>query len=199
MTPCITMPGRLVRGAVALAGMALVAAACGGSGGSANSGSAPMPTKAHASTKAPANTKPAALVSTRNASGGGKVLVNSAGRTLYSAEQEKSGKISCTGACTSFWLPLIAPKASVSTPSGLSGTLGTVKRPDSGKFQLTYNGSPLYTFKLDGKPGDMKGNGFHDTFGGKSFSWKAAGSVVSPSSSAPKKGGNNGGYGGGNY
>jgi Secreted repeat of unknown function len=36
-----------------------------------------------------------------------------------------------------------------------------VKRPD-GRRQVAYRGAPLYTFSLDKRVGDVKGNGFMD-------------------------------------
>src|SRR5215471_3068508 len=43
------------------------------------------------------------VVMTRNLAGLGTVLVNTAGKTIYSPEQEAHGKILCTGNCLSFW------------------------------------------------------------------------------------------------
>jgi predicted lipoprotein with Yx(FWY)xxD motif len=115
-----------------------------------------------------------AVVSARHVSGVGTVLVNRAGKTVYSPVQEAHGKIMCTGSCLSFWFPVtVTSSASVTTPSGLGGTLGTIHRPDDGMTQLTYNGKPLYTFKLDQSPGQVHGNGFHDQFGNDSFTWHA--------------------------
>jgi predicted lipoprotein with Yx(FWY)xxD motif len=42
--------------------------------------------------------------------------------------------------------------------------LGTTKR-GAGKLQVTYNRHPLYTFKLDTKPGQTNGEDLND-FGG---------------------------------
>jgi len=87
------------------------------------------------------------------------VLVNRSGRTLYALSVERHGRFICTNmACLSFWTPLTVPKGV--KPGGVSG-LGTVKRPD-GKVQVAYRGAPLYTFYLDRKRGDVKGNGFKD-------------------------------------
>ncbi len=87
------------------------------------------------------------------------VLVNRRGRTLYALSVERHGRFICTNmACLSFWTPLTVPKGV--KPGGVSG-LGTVKRPD-GKMQVAYRGAPLYTFYLDRKRGDAKGNGFKD-------------------------------------
>jgi len=163
----------LAIGALGFAATTLLAA-CGSSSGSSG------------------DTNAAQVVSVHNQSGIGNVLVNSAGKTLYAADQEKGGKIACTGACTGFWSPLTVTSDSVAKPDGLSGTLATVKRPDNGKLQVTYNGDPLYTFKLDMASGDAKGNNFNDKFGAASFTWHAAGSGAQ-ATSAPTK--DSGGYG----
>jgi predicted lipoprotein with Yx(FWY)xxD motif len=45
-------------------------------------------------------------------------------------------------------------------PTGIAG-LATVRRPD-GKLQIAYRGALLYTFYLDRKRGDIRGNNFKD-------------------------------------
>jgi predicted lipoprotein with Yx(FWY)xxD motif len=137
-----------------------------------------------------------ALVSTQDTGKAGTVLVDSSGKTLYFSEQEKSGKIDCTGACLDFWFPLTTTGKAVPTPDGVSGKLGTLMRSDDGKRQVTYNGAPLYTFKLDTSAGDMKGNDFSDSFGTKHFTWHAAGAMTASNSPSSKStsGGNGGGY-----
>jgi predicted lipoprotein with Yx(FWY)xxD motif len=55
---------------------------------------------------------------------------------------------------------------------------------------VTYDGKPLYTFSLDGRAGQAKGNGFTDAFGGTQFKWHAA--VVSGTASAPSSSDGNG-------
>lgn len=169
---------------------AIVLAACGG-GNSDNGSGSSGDNQAAGSTNS--------VVSMKNISGAGKVLVDSKGMTLYTSEQEKNGKIMCTGACTGFWMPLTVSGKTVSTPAGVTGKLATVKRPD-GKTQVTYNGGPLYTFRLDKSSGDDKGNNFSDSFSGTKFTWHAAGTTKSSTSNS---GNNNGGndygndYGGG--
>jgi hypothetical protein len=65
--------------------------------------------------------------------------------------------------------------------------LGTVKRPD-GRIQVTFKGAPLYTFYLDRKRGDLRGNGFKDVgIWRPAVLGRPAASVGAPS----------GGYGGG--
>lgn len=135
-----------------------------------------------------------AVVSLQKANGVGMTLVDSSGKTLYFSDEEKSGKIACTDSCLGFWFPLTVGDKTVAQPDGLSGKLGTVKRSDNGKLQVTYNGAPLYTFKLDTSAGDTKGNNFSDDFGGTHFTWHAAGAkgADTKQSSPPK---DNGGYG----
>jgi predicted lipoprotein with Yx(FWY)xxD motif len=100
-------------------------------------------------------------------------LVDSTGAPLYSSDQEKSGKVTCTGTCTSIWLPLSA-KGQPTAGEGVSGKLGVVKRPD-GSRQVTLDGRPLYRFAEDGKDGKATGDGATDSFGGQQFTWHAEG------------------------
>jgi predicted lipoprotein with Yx(FWY)xxD motif len=116
------------------------------------------------------------------------LLVDSSGAALYTSDQEKSGKVVCTGECTSIWLPLAAngqPKAG----DGVSGQLGTIKRPD-GSRQVTLDGRPLYRFAEDSTKGKATGDGVTDSFGGQQFTWHSEGSAGKSSSS---------GGGGSNY
>lgn len=113
-----------------------------------------------------------AVVGTRTATGVGTVLTDSAGKTLYFTDQEAGGKVLCTADCVRIWIPLTVTSESVS--GGVPGKLATVKRPDNGKLQVTYDGKPLYTFQQDSGPGDAKGNSVKDSFGGTEFSWHAA-------------------------
>jgi predicted lipoprotein with Yx(FWY)xxD motif len=105
---------------------------------------------------------------------GKTVLVNSAGRTLYSLSAETHRRFICTGSCLSLWHPLFATGGK--KPTG-ARSLGTVKRPE-GKLQVTYKGRPLYTFSGDHKRGDAMGEGLKDV-----GVWHAA--VVSSASKAP--------------
>src|SRR5215213_4986756 len=63
-------------------------------------------------------------------------LVDSSGAPLYSSDQEKSGKVVCTAGCTSIWLPLAPGSGQPTAGDGVSGMLGTIKRPD-GSRQVT--------------------------------------------------------------
>lgn len=133
-------------------------------------------------------TTPGAAVSSSSVSGVGTVLVNSAGMTIYTPQQASKG-LACTGSCLGFWFPVTGK---VPPSSSLPGKLATVKRTD-GKTQLTYNGKPLYTFKLD-SAGQAKGNMFHDSFGGMSFTWMAVTANGHASGGNPAPSPSGGGY-----
>jgi predicted lipoprotein with Yx(FWY)xxD motif len=104
---------------------------------------------------------------------GTDVLVDSEGRTLYSAEVERNGEIRCTEACESFWDPVEASANEAESASAdLDLMLGVVERPN-GDGQLALEGLPLYTFTEEG-PGQLDGDGFVDDFEGTHFEWEAA-------------------------
>lgn len=113
-------------------------------------------------------------VSVANVAGVGDVLVDARGNALYSPDQEADGKVLCTDACASIWIPLTLPAGEQPTGSSDVGSqLGLIRRPD-GAEQVTYEGKPLYTFAEDPSPGEVTGNGFADDFGGTSFTWHVA-------------------------
>jgi predicted lipoprotein with Yx(FWY)xxD motif len=122
-----------------------------------------------------------ATVSARDIAGVGTALIARDGKALYFSDQESSGTIHCVGGCLQFWTPLtVGSGGAPTTGSGVTGKLSTMNRPD-GTAQVTYDGKPLYVFSLDA-PGQAKGNGFSDAFGGTTFTWHAA--VVSGAASA---------------
>jgi predicted lipoprotein with Yx(FWY)xxD motif len=143
----------------ALFAAGIVLAACGSTGSSSYRG--------------PSGTAAAGTpgtVTVRQVDGIGNVLVDSNGKALYSPDEEARGMILCTGACTSFWIPVPAGTGTPTTPAGVA-PLGEIDRPDGTK-QLTAGGRPLYTFSQDSS-GQVTGNGFSDDFSGQHFSWHA--------------------------
>jgi predicted lipoprotein with Yx(FWY)xxD motif len=163
--------------AIGLAALAL--AACGGSGNS-NTGSA--------STMSPSG----GVVSVKSV-GNTHVLTDSQGKTLYTANVEKGGRIMCTSGCTTFWSPAGGSAAQARTAaSDLNLKIGVVKRP-GGAEQLSLGGKPLYSFTQEGA-GQMKGNGFMDAFNGTQFTWTAAatGGALASSGSGSSSGGGSG-------
>jgi predicted lipoprotein with Yx(FWY)xxD motif len=172
--------------------IAIGLAACGGGGSSSASNMAGA-----AQTTGAANT-----VSTKPVSGVGTVLVDSKGDVLYTNNRDSGANVACDGQCMSIWPALMAPSNGQPTSSNAAvmAKLGVIK----GSNQVTYNGTPLYTFVQD-RPGQATGNGAMDSFGGTSFTWTAAavsGAAAASSStssgstgSASSGGGSSGGYG----
>ncbi|HXP99317.1 MAG TPA: hypothetical protein VN845_04525 [Solirubrobacteraceae bacterium] len=171
----------------------LLLAACGSSSSSSTTSSA-------ASTQPAAQTSSSsssAVVVKSASSSLGTILVDSQGMTLYHLSGEVNGKFICTSsACVGVWHPLIAPSGGA--PSGEVGSLGTVKRPE-GTVQVTYKGTPLYTFTGDQQPGETKGQGIKDV-GTWSVITTSSSSTPAPStssSSEPEKSSGSGSSGGG--
>jgi predicted lipoprotein with Yx(FWY)xxD motif len=88
------------------------------------------------------------------------LLVTAKGMAVYVFIGDQPGKSACAGACAKFWPPVLVPAGSKppAKVAGIKGTFGTSMRADGGT-QLTLDGAPLYTFSLDKKPGDLKGQG----------------------------------------
>ena len=143
--------------ALAVVVAVLALAACGGDG--YNSSDSPPAAQSGDVT---------ATVSVQELGDSGRVLVNSAGKALYAADEEADSSVVCTGACTSFWIPLTIDE---DAPSGnsLPGELGVVERGD-GTRQVTFDGKRLYTFVED-EPGEANGDGLSDAFDGQQFTW----------------------------
>ena len=90
----------------------------------------------------------------------------------------------CAGGCPSFWFPVsVAAGTTPHARTGVTGVLGTIHRP-GGLTQLTHNGKPLYTFRLDQAPGQALGNNATDHFGAASFTWHAVTASGTPAGSA---------------
>ena len=166
---------RKIYGAAGLAALALTVAACGSSG---------------SSTATTSNTPAAAggnTVSERTI-GSQQVLTNSAGLTLYWFAIDTPTASKCTGSCATYWPPVKGP---VTAGSGVTGTLGTITRPD-GSTQATYLGHPLYTYAADSAPGQAKGNGLNLS-GGLWYEMTVSGSTPPAGAGTTATGG--GGYG----
>jgi predicted lipoprotein with Yx(FWY)xxD motif len=137
---------------LALPAVAVVLAACGSGsshgGGSSTSGAEP------------------AVVTSANKAKVGSVIVDAQGRTLYRFTAEAEGLPVCTGACVGTWRPALASPA-----ADLPEHVATVRRPDGGKLQLTYDGHPLYRYAGDRSKADANGEGV----GGQWFVVKAGG------------------------
>jgi predicted lipoprotein with Yx(FWY)xxD motif len=140
---------RRILSAAGLAAAVLAIAACGSSASSSSS-----PPAAGASSPAASSSGTTLMSTTIN---GTHVLTNSAGFTLYWFVPDTSTASKCTGSCVTYWPPVKGP---ATAGSGVTGTLGTITRPD-GTTQATYDGHPLYTYAGDSAPGQAKGNGLN--------------------------------------
>ena len=172
---------RKIWGAAALAALALAVSACGSSGSS--SASTPA-AGASAASSAPAQGGTALDVKTI---GGQQVVTNSQGLTVYWFAPDTSTTSKCTGSCSTYWPPVRGPASAM---SGVTGTLGTITRPDGTK-QATYDGHPLYTYVGDTAPGQNKGNG-QKLSGGLWYEMTVSGATPAASASASAT---KGGYG----
>ncbi|MGE0600375.1 MAG: hypothetical protein AB7J35_14585 [Dehalococcoidia bacterium] len=105
----------------------------------------------------------------------GQVLTGPDGRTLYMFTKDGAGVSNCTGACLQNWPPLtVAAGQTPSVATGLSLTLGTLVRSDTGATQVTLAGIPLYYWAADQAPGQTGGQGV----GGVWFALDTSGAAV---------------------
>ena len=90
----------------------------------------------------------------------GGMLVNTAGMTLYTFDNDVpgSGKSKCNGPCAALWPPALA--AADAKPEG---DLTIVTRDDGAK-QWAYKGKAIYLYAADKKPGDATGDNFKDVW-----------------------------------
>jgi predicted lipoprotein with Yx(FWY)xxD motif len=167
--------------------------ACGSSSKSSSGTTSATSTAATQAASSQSAAGSSAVVKTAsNSSLGGTILVDSHGMTLYHLSGEQNGKFICTSsACVGVWHPLTV--AAGSTPAGVS-SLATVKRPD-GSVQVTYKGTPLYTFAQDQSPGQANGQGIKDV--GTWHAVTVSGESAAESTTSTSKGASPAGEGGG--
>jgi predicted lipoprotein with Yx(FWY)xxD motif len=163
---------------LALLAVSAVLAACGSSYGGSDDSKSDSSAASDASSGVVASAKKAKV---------GSVIVDAQGRTLYRFTAEAQGVPVCTAACVGTWPPAI-----VSATTGLPKHVATVKRPDGGKLQLTYDGHPLYRYAGDQSKADANGEGV----GGQWFVVKASAGAGSAASkpAKPNTMGYNSGY-----
>ena len=111
-------------------------------------------------------------------------LATADGKTLYLLDKYKfnpqgtqrhdkiygnPGPAGCTGDCVKTWVPLTAPSGTQPADDW------TVVARDDGSSQWAYKGWPVYTYALDTKPGDAKGEGImHIDSGISGTQWEVA-------------------------
>ena len=114
-----------------------------------------------------------ASVTTRNVKKYGTILVNSRGLTLYMFVPDHQKRVTCKGSCAVVWPPLKLKKGQKPTAGGaakkkLLGKDGSV---------VTYNRWPLYTYVVDTKPGQTKGQALNKN-GGLWYVLSPSGKVI---------------------
>ena len=171
-----------------LAGLALIAAACGTSTASNSSpATAPSSSASAAASQAAAS---GTVLKTATISGT-TVLTNAKGFTVYSFAPDTATKSNCNGSCAQYWPPV---KGRATAGSGVTGKLGTITRSD-GSTQVTYDGHPLYTYVSDTAPGQAKGNGVNLS-GGVWHEVTVTGAAAPAAHSSPSSSSSGGGVGG---
>jgi predicted lipoprotein with Yx(FWY)xxD motif len=116
-------------------------------------------------------------VDTRYVKGYGRILVTSAGYTLYLLSSDPPGSSSCTGSCAIVWPPLLV-RGRLKAGRGVDSKLLSSFERAGGAHQVLYNNHALYTYEQDTGPGMVTGEGV-STYGG--IWW-----VVSPNGNAIK-------------
>lgn len=147
--------------------VALLAAACGSSSNTSTT------TGSQAT-----STASGVALSTRAIKGLGTVLVNGAGRTLYTFAPDKASKVTCTGGCAAVWPPLKIPagqKPSVS--GGVQASLVSSLPDPAGGRVVTYKGWPLYLYQVDQIAGADHGQGL-DSAGGVWYAIEPSGAQI---------------------
>ncbi len=156
---------------LSLVTLATLAAACGGSSGDSSDAGSTTKTPSSAGSSsttasaAPNSAGPGAKLVLKTAKGSAGIwLTDTAGRTLYLNTKDKGTTSNCYDTCAKKWPPLTTTKpVTVTGKYTVPSNLGTITRTDGAK-QVTYGGHPLYYFKGDTAPQQIKGQGVDNTW-----------------------------------
>jgi predicted lipoprotein with Yx(FWY)xxD motif len=110
----------------------------------------------------------------------GVFLVNSQGQTLYMTDADPEGTSGCYDACATAWPPLATTGDPTAAGDAVAKELSTSTRTDA-ITQVLYGGHPLYTYALDGSPGQTTGQGLVQQGG----TWWVVGIDGTPIKNAP--------------
>jgi predicted lipoprotein with Yx(FWY)xxD motif len=94
----------------------------------------------------------------------GRVIFDSNGRALYAFTADRRNRSNCSGACLVAWPAYIVKATLRAGPGTNRRLLGSIRRAD-GRRQATYNGWPLYYYRGDRRPGEIRCQNV-DHFGG---------------------------------
>lgn len=111
----------------------------------------------------------------------GKHLTDAQGNSLYLYAEDSPDESTCVDVCVGNWPPLTTDGTPVAGTGVDASLLGTIKRAD-GTLQVTYDGSPLYRYVRDLKPGDINGQRLGDVF----FLVSAGGQAVKEATAEPE-------------
>jgi len=111
----------------------------------------------------PAN--PAAITLATATSDLGTFLTGRDGLTLYSFTPDTVPGVSvCSGDCETAWPPVTVNAGNwPAAGDGVTGVVGVAPRAD-GKWHVTHDGRPLYSWQNDAAPGDTTGQGLNDVW-----------------------------------
>lgn len=118
-----------------------------------------------------------------------QLLVNAKGLAVYELTGDSATHPKCkSSSCLNFWPPVTTMSSKKpALGAGVKGKVGVWHH--NGKYQVTINGHPLYTYAQDSK-GSALGEGIK-SFGGTWWVMNASGTPMT------KNSGSGGGYGGG--
>ena len=169
--------------AAAIAGLAILVSACAAQTGGGATPAASQAPAATAAASAAAGT--AYTVDIAHDAKLGDHLTGEDGKTLYILTKDTPGTSTCTDSCAATWPPFTLDAGETTAAgSGVTGTLGTLKRAD-GSMQVTYDNLPVYYFSGDSAAGDAKGQGI----GGVWYVVTPAGAPGGSGAPAPNDGG----------
>jgi predicted lipoprotein with Yx(FWY)xxD motif len=108
----------------------------------------------------------------------GKIVVDGHGMTVYMLSADSKNHATCDAGCQHFWPPTSSTK-----DAGIAVDVGSTALPGGGTTE-TVGGTPVYTFRLDQKPGDVNGEGVNE-FGGVFYVVSPSGTPIMGASSSP--------------
>ena len=124
----------------------------------------------------------------------GRILVDRRGHSLYRFAMDKGRMSTCYGACAAAWPPLISSVKPHVRAGAKRSLLGRTRRI-GGRWQVTYNGHPLYTFVKDTAKGQTNGEGVN-AFGAEWDLVSPGGATIVNGTPSSGTGSSPGGYGG---
>jgi predicted lipoprotein with Yx(FWY)xxD motif len=164
-----------------VAAAALVAAACGSSGGPYGQAAPSTASPAYGQTP-PSAAAPGQTATSLVAVAGsrlGQLIVDGSGRVLYLFEGDTTNVSTCYDACAQAWPPLLTVGLPDAGPDVSRLDLATSTRRD-GAIQVTYHGHPLYSFVGDKQAGETTGQGL-TAFGARWYVLAADGTKIDDS------------------